>query len=91
LPYAFRAHHQYLGLEGVALNELVALASISQPRLFESEAMAVDVETSGEPTRGMTVFDRRGIPNWQTNIDVITDVDAQGVLDYFARVFRSAT
>ena len=90
LPYAFRAHHQYLGLEGVALNELVALAAISQPRLFETHAMAVDVETSGELTRGMTVFDRRGIPNWQTNIDVLTGVDAQGVLDYFARVLRGS-
>ncbi len=91
LPFAFRAHHQFLGLEGVALNELAALATISQPRLFESESMAVDVETSGELTRGMTVFDRRGIPNWQTNIDVITDVDAQGVLDYLTRILRLAS
>ncbi len=90
LPFAFRAHHQFLGLEGVALNELVALAAISQPRLFEPEAMAVDVETSGELTRGMTVFDRRGIPNWQTNIDVLTEVDAQGILDYFTRILRTA-
>ena len=90
LPFAFRAHHQFLGLEGVALNELVALAAISQPRLFNSHAMAVDVETAGELTRGMTVFDRRGIPNWQTNIDVLTEVDAQGVLDYFSRILRSA-
>ena len=48
----------------------------------------VDVETGGELTRGMTVFDRRGIPLWQTNIDVLTAVDAQGVLDYFARILR---
>lgn len=89
LPYAFRAHHQYLGLEGVSLRELVAVASISQPRLFERHAMAVDVETGGELTRGMTVFDRRGIPLWQTNIDVLTAVDGQGVLDYFARVLRA--
>jgi inosine-uridine nucleoside N-ribohydrolase len=88
LPYAFRAHHQYLGLEGVSLRELVAVASISQPRLFERHAMAVDVETGGELTRGMTVFDRRGIPLWQANIDVLTAVDGQGVLDYFARVLR---
>jgi inosine-uridine nucleoside N-ribohydrolase len=89
LPFAFRAHHQYLGLEGVSLRELVALASISQPRLFERQAMAVDVETGGELTRGMTVFDCRGIPLWQTNIDVLTSVDGQGVLDYFARILRA--
>ena len=86
LPFAFRAHHQHLGLEGVALNEIVALAAISRPRLFETEAMAVDVETTGELTRGMTVFDRRGIPQWQANIDVLTDFDQQGVLDYFSSI-----
>ena len=69
----------------------MALAAITQPRLFEAAPMAVDVETVGELTRGMTVFDRRGIPNWQTNIDVLTEVDAQGVLDYFSRILRSAS
>lgn len=88
LPFAFRAHHQFLGLEGVALNELVALAAVMHPRLFECTPMAIDVETSGELTRGTTVFDKRGIPHWQTNIDVATDVDTQGILDYFARVLR---
>lgn len=86
LPFAFRAHHQHLGIEGVALTEIVALAAIAHPRLFDRESMAVDVETTGSLTRGMTVFDRRGIPHWQTNIEVLTDVDAQGVTDYMTRV-----
>ncbi len=89
LPFAFRAHHQHLGIEGVALTELVALASVSRPRLFEREPMAVDVETNGELTRGMTVFDRRGIPRWQSNIDVITDADIQGVADYLVDVLST--
>ena len=71
--------------EGVA----VALASVSRPRLFEREPMAVDVETNGELTRGMTVFDRRGIPRWQSNIDVITDADIQGVADYLVDVLST--
>lgn len=88
LPFSFRAHHQHLGLEGVRLHELVALAAVSQPRLFETESLAIDVETQGELTRGMTVMDRRGTPQWQTNIDATTSVDAQGVLDYFSRIVR---
>jgi inosine-uridine nucleoside N-ribohydrolase len=86
LPFAVRAHHQHLGVEGVMLNALVALATIARPRLFELETMAVDVETSGELTRGMTVFDRRGIPHWQKNIDVAVSVDTQGVADYLGDV-----
>ncbi len=88
VPFAFRASHQHLGLEGIRLSEVVALAAISQPRFFTRESMTVDVETRGELTRGMTVFDRRGIQQWQTNIDVLVDVDTQGVLDYFADIVR---
>ncbi|MEX0716707.1 MAG: nucleoside hydrolase [Planctomycetaceae bacterium] len=90
LPYAFRASHQHLGLEGVRLNELVALAAVSRPRLFATRAMDVDVETRGELTRGMTVFDRRGIRNWQTNIEVAYEVDGQGVIDYLTGVLSRA-
>ena len=46
--------------------------------------MAVDIEVSGELTRGMTVFDRRPNPSWRKNIDVLSDVDPQGVLDYLS-------
>ncbi|QDT64492.1 nucleoside hydrolase [Calycomorphotria hydatis] len=86
IPYAFRASRQFLGLEGLTLPEVVALAVTLHPKLCEREPMAVDVETTGELTRGTTVFDRRAIPHWQTNIEVVHSVDAQGVLDYFANV-----
>jgi len=90
LPFSFRAHHQHLGLEGVPLREIMALASISQPRLFEPSSMAVDVETGGELTCGMTVFDRRGTQRWKENIDVLLDVDIHGVMDYFRRIIRGS-
>lgn len=88
LPYAFRAYHQHLGVEGIRLAEVTALAAISHSRLFDSQPMAVDIETSGRLTRGATVFDRRGVSAWQNNIDVLLDVDTQGILDYFTRTVR---
>jgi inosine-uridine nucleoside N-ribohydrolase len=88
LPFALRAHHQHLGLEGFPLIEVTALCTLTAPQLFQTKRMAVDVETTGELTRGMTVFDRRGTPQWQTNIDVVRDVDTQGVLDYVHRIVR---
>lgn len=90
LPFALRASRQHLGLEGVRLPGVVALCAITQPHLFERAAMCVDVELSGDLTRGVTVFDRRGVSQWQTNIDVLTDVDIQGVVDYMTRVIRAA-
>jgi inosine-uridine nucleoside N-ribohydrolase len=90
VPFALRASRQHLGLEGVTLPELVALTAVVHPELLEREAMNVDVELSGELTRGATVFDRRRIGQWQTNIDVITGFDVQGVLDYVTRLIRAA-
>lgn len=88
LPFALRSHHQHLGLEGLRLSEVVALAFVARPDLFTRGAMAIDVETEGNLTRGMTVFDRRGIPKWRNNIDVLRQVEAQGVLDYMTDVIK---
>ena len=90
LPFALRAHHQHLGLEGVPLAEVAALFAITTSQRCSVERMAIDVETAGELTRGMTVFDRRGTPQWQTNIDVVRAIDPQSVLDYFGSIVRRA-
>lgn len=90
LPFAFRAYHEHLGVEGIPLAEVVALASIVHPRLFHRRTMTVDVETQGELTRGMTVFDRRRRSATPANIDVLSDVDFQGVVDYLTRIVTSS-
>ena len=89
LPFALRAARQHLGTEGITLPEIVALAAVTHPELFERESGAVDVELHGELTRGMTVFDRRGIASWQQNIDVLIQADSQGILDQFCRQVQS--
>ncbi|MCA9078931.1 MAG: nucleoside hydrolase [Planctomycetaceae bacterium] len=88
LPYGLRESRQCFGLEGLVLPEVVALAAVTQARLFERESMLLDVELAGELTRGATIVDRRGIHRWQANLDVLTAVDAQGVMDYVTRLLR---
>jgi len=90
LPYLFRENRSQLGREGILLPEIVALAAVTRPRLFESEAMRVDVEVAGELTRGMTVFDRRGARPRQANVDVFTDFDVIGVRDYLIQLVRTS-
>src|SRR5690606_19888177 len=41
LPFAFRAHHEHLGMEGIAIPEVVALVSILHPRLFQRHSLCV--------------------------------------------------
>ncbi|MEZ6059578.1 MAG: nucleoside hydrolase [Planctomycetaceae bacterium] len=91
LQFSVRSHHQHMGLEGIPLNSVAALAVAAKAERFTAEAALVDVETSGELTRGMTVFDRRRVALTQTNVDVVTSVDAPGIIDYFSRSIRRVT
>lgn len=88
LSFTLRAHRQHMGVEGIWLPEITALAAVSQPRLFKRTPYAVDVETEGSLTRGMTVFDRRQLRTAHNNVEVLLEVDTQGVLDYFQQNLR---
>ena len=79
LPFMFRTAHQQLGRELIPLYDAVAVTAMLEPELFTWKEMAGRVETRGEITRGATVFDRRLRPEWQTNMEVATDVDADEV------------
>lgn len=89
ISFALRAHHQHNGLESLWLPELTALAAITQPQLYQRTNLAVDVEVDGHLTRGMTVFDTRLRPAWRPNVEVVNDVDSQGLLDYLTNVLRT--
>ncbi len=90
LPFAFRAQHEHLGVEGFPLAEFVAFAAVTNPELFQRQSKIVDVETQGELTRGMTVFDNRRVSQSQPNIDVMTSVDSQSILDVLTQMVRRA-
>ena len=85
LPFLFRSNRQELGYESIRLNDAVALVAALHPELFEVELLAADVELSGELTTGATVFDRRRLREWRTNIAVATKVDAAAVRDCILR------
>lgn len=88
LQFSMRAHRQHLGIEGVRLDAIVGLAVATRSDSFESRSMAIDVETSGNLTKGMTVFDKRVVSTWQTNIDVVKGIDYLGVADHFQQTIR---
>ena len=90
LPYAFRAHHQQLGQESIRLHGIVGLVAAIHPELFETEELAGDVEVGGDLTCGMTVFDRRDRPQWRSNMDVATGIDAVAIKDCVVRGLRQA-
>lgn len=81
LPPAFRAYRQQFGLEGIHVHDTVALMAALYPDLFTTEEMAGDVETMGEITSGLTVFDRRRAPAWQHNMEVVVDMQKDKVIE----------
>lgn len=90
LPYAFRAAHQKLGRELIPLYDPTTLLAVLDPELFRWEGMAGDVETRGELTRGMTVFDRRLRPEWHENMEVALEINVDDALDTIIRGLRYA-
>jgi purine nucleosidase len=90
VPYVFRSYRQNLGLESIHLHDAVALIAATHPELFEVEEMAGDVETAGQITLGATVFDRRSVIEWRTNMEVATQIDAVAARDYIIRGLQLA-
>ena len=90
LAHAFRAQRQILGREGILLHDVVALAALTNPSLFERETVAADVETVGDLTAGMLVIDRRQVRRWRPNADLLTGCDIAGVRDCMLRGLAAA-
>lgn len=89
----YRSRHDPGSIEGAAVHDPLAVLAITRPELFTRTPRHVDVETSGEHARGMTVIDQRRLRGRaEPNCDVLTDVDAERawavVLDAFARFAR---
>ena len=68
----------------------VAVAAVLHPELFRTEELSGDLETTGELTSGMTVFDRRPNQPQRTDIEVALEVDIPGVTDCIVRSLAEA-
>ena len=90
VPFAFRAYRQLLGRENICLQSVVSLAAALHPELFAIQEMEGDVEIAGELTRGVTVFDRRGLNPPRSTMGVAIEVDAAAVTDCILRGLAEA-
>ncbi len=90
LPAAFRGYRQRFGIEGIHVHDTIALMAILYPELFTAQEMVGDVETMGELTTGMTVFDHRRIPARQYNMEVAMDLEKEKVIEKIVRGLNHA-
>lgn len=82
LDYLHARMAEFIGSRDAALHDPCAVLAVTHPELIETEARAVDVETEGALTRGMTVVDqrvtRRRDPD---NVRVAYRIDAATAMD----------
>jgi purine nucleosidase len=92
LAFSYRAQRQVLGQEHINLHDVVAIVAATNPELFEMEMFGADVETDGELTTGMVVFDRRrpALREWRPNVEVALKADIAAVRDCVLRGLEQA-
>lgn len=88
VPHGIAATSNLYGIEGFHLKDVLGVIAVALPSALQTKAMKVDVETRGELTRGMSVFDQRHWLHPPTNIDLATSVDHKAVRDYIARILK---
>lgn len=76
------------GIEGAYLNDALAVAAVARPTAFTIESVVADVETRGELTRGMSVFDTRWSTGARPNVQVATGVEVTVVRQYVNAVLN---
>jgi inosine-uridine nucleoside N-ribohydrolase len=86
VPFGIAATSNLYGIEGFHLKDVLGVVAVALPEVMETKPMRVDVETQGELTRGMSVFDRRTWEHHPANVTVIVDVDSQEVRKHVRRV-----
>jgi purine nucleosidase len=88
----FELMENWFGSRHLTMHDPLAIGAAIDPTLIKTQRAAVDVEISGELTRGMTVADWRGQWNRGANADVAVEVDAPrfigGFFDAMERLAR---
>jgi purine nucleosidase len=86
VPHAIAPTASLYGVEGVFLNDVVGLAALTLPGAVSTRPIVADVETRGELTRGMSVFDTRWSCTEKPNVELAVGVDLQAVRGYVHRI-----
>lgn len=81
----FYKFHREIGYAGAPLHDVCAVAVLVAPELFETHDYNVEVELSGEFTRGATVADIYGRWGRKPNATCVTGVDRAGFIDLLVK------
>ncbi len=75
LRFFAKANKDIFDLPGAPLHDALAVASVIDPEVIQTKHLRVDIEISGNLTRGMTLVDRYGVTGKTPNADVALELD----------------
>ncbi len=81
-PFGIHMTSDLYGIEGFHLKDVVGVAALAAPGIFETKSLRVDVEVAGELTRGMTVIDARPNAKNDSNVDLVVNLDRARLREY---------
>jgi inosine-uridine nucleoside N-ribohydrolase len=90
VPFGIGANSNLFGVEGFHLKDVLGVVAVALPGALTTRPLAVDVETRGELTRGMSVVDLRTGRSPAPNVELATGVDTAAVHQYMDRVLRQS-
>jgi inosine-uridine nucleoside N-ribohydrolase len=85
VPHGIAPTASLYGVEGVYLQDILALVALTHRGAVSTRAVSADVETRGELTRGMSVIDVRWSAPAKPNVELAVGVDMQAVRQYVQR------
>jgi inosine-uridine nucleoside N-ribohydrolase len=88
VPFGIAANSNLYGIEGFYLKDVLGIIAAALPEALRTKPMRADVETRGELTRGMSVFDQRSWEQSLPNVDLAMEVDGPMVRGYIERVLK---
>jgi inosine-uridine nucleoside N-ribohydrolase len=91
IPFGIRATAGLHGIEGFHLKDVLGIAAVALPAVVSVKPMAVDVETRGELTRGMSVVDARWGGTAKANVDLAVGIEIEPIRRYMEQILSSAT
>ena len=89
LRFYARFHRERYGWSGSPIHDAVAVAHVALPGLVTTQPYRVDVETTGEITRGRTVVDSRGVAGPDPNVEVALTIDRERFADVLVDAIAS--
>lgn len=84
--FFFQYHKSLKGYRGAAVHDAVAIVAMTNPEIFETKDLYVEVETCGDYCPGATIGDVKHVTGKEPNVHVLWNLDR----DAFAKILINA-